>query len=319
MAEERKRCSWIHDTLCIHPRGDVYACCHLQPGPIGNIYEDSLAEIYNSERVREFRQQEIDGTLRCVKHCTLPHVEVASDSVYRDYHKDVRQLQFEFSEKCNIACIMCTQDHQNRLELDADVLVRNIEIPKSQPRTHLFGGEPLVIKSAKRFFAHCIEQGGTKVSFLTNGTAINDEMAKKIALHCDVISFSLNAATRETHEIVNAGSRFDKVIRNINRVIEAKRTLPGKVNICGHMTIVVENLEELPLFVEKRLEFEFEYINFGFDRKVPPLLAADPDRKARLAGALADTLSRHGGSKVDTRRLKLLFGDAADVQPAGAR
>jgi MoaA/NifB/PqqE/SkfB family radical SAM enzyme len=157
-------------------------------------------------------------------------VAIAGDSVYRDYHKDMRQLQIEFSEKCNIACVMCIQDDKNRLELDTEILVKNVDVPKSRPHMGLVGGEPLIIKSAKRFFDHCIEHRGAKISFVTNGTAISDEMAEKIVLHCFGIQFSVNAATAETHEIVNVGSRFDKVVHNINRIKGAKKRLDGKGN-----------------------------------------------------------------------------------------
>ena len=29
---ERKRCTWVHDSLYIKENGDVFPCCHLQPG-----------------------------------------------------------------------------------------------------------------------------------------------------------------------------------------------------------------------------------------------------------------------------------------------
>jgi radical SAM protein with 4Fe4S-binding SPASM domain len=309
MDEERQRCSWVHDTLCVDPHGDVFACCHLRPAAIGNINENTLADIYNGERIREFRQQEIDGTLACRKGCTLRQQDVAYEDVTRDYHKDIKMLQIEFSEKCNIACIMCTQDHHSRLELDETILVNNVEVPQSNPRILLYGGEPLVIQSAKRFFDHCAEHGA-KVSFITNGTAISEAMAKKIALHCHAIVFSLNAATKAMHEIVNAGSKFDKVIRNINRVIAAKRSLKGKVVIGGHMTLVPQNLEELPLFIEQREAFGFEWINFGYDVSVPPLLAADPDRKRRLGTAVHAALARCAPVRVEPSSLRRLFGDA---------
>jgi radical SAM protein with 4Fe4S-binding SPASM domain len=309
VAEERKRCSWVHDTLFIGPRGDVFGCPHFKPGPIGNIYDAPLRDIYNSERAREYRQQEIESNLKCLGRCTLPQKEIKYDDVWRDYDSQVKRLHIEFGEKCNIACIMCNQDHKSRLELDENVLVTNVDIPRSDPAILLQGGEPLVIQSAKRFFDHCAENGA-KVTFLTNGTAISEEMAEKIALHARSITFSLNAATKETHEIVNAGSKFDKVIRNIGRVTGAKRRLRGGVHINGHMTIVPENLDELPMFIEMREEFGFESINFGYDRSVPVLLAADPDRKARLACEVARAGAKCGWRRTDPTRLRQLFGDS---------
>src|SRR6202034_3684918 len=99
------------------------------------------------------------------------------------------RLQIEFGQKCNVRCIMCTQNHTSKVELDGETLVNNIEIPRSCGPIILQGGETLILDSAKQFFDHTAASGG-KVSILTNGTAISEVMAEKIALHCQYISFS---------------------------------------------------------------------------------------------------------------------------------
>jgi MoaA/NifB/PqqE/SkfB family radical SAM enzyme len=302
----RKRCNQVHDSLFIDDRGDVFACCHYKPGVIGNIYKDTLEEIYNSDIIRQFRQKEIDGTLACVENCTLPQSGILSDTIEHDYHTDVRQLKILFGERCNVKCIMCTQDHMSKLELDEEVLVSNVEIPRSRPTVIFQGGETLILKSAKRFFDHCADNG-SKIGIITNGTAISEEMAKKIALHCSNIEFSLNAASKETHEIVNVGSRFEKVLRNIKRVIEAKRRFNGTVTIIGHMTIVPENIHEIPEFIRKKAEFGFERISFGYDKSVPGMLTQNPTMKAELSIAVRAELARTNPTKhVYASRLRML-------------
>lgn len=313
MEDSRKRCSWIHDSLMVNPRGDVSACCHQQPGVVGNIYQNTLREIFNGDRLKQFRLQEIEGNLPCVKTCTLPQKpEVPGSS--SDYDADLRHLLIEFGEFCNIACVMCTQDHASRLELDPDAIVKNIDIPKALAVT-FFGGEPTILKSANRFFDHCAAHGA-KVRFITNGTAITEEMAAKIAQHCLAIAFSLNAASKEVHEIVNAGSKFERVLRNVRRVIDAKRRLDTNVVITGHMTIVAQNLHEIPQFIRKRAEFGFEFLNFGFDWRVSAILSKDPQMKERLASDVRAAIEEdpgtppfrkpHWTSRIDVGRLRML-------------
>jgi len=294
MASTRKRCSWIHDSLMINPQGQVRACCRRQPGVLGNIYENTLEEIFNGALVKHFRQQEIDGTLPCLKGCDLEQKPQVPDHVDSDYHTDLAHLLIEFGEFCNVRCVMCIQDHGSRLELDPETIIKNVGVPKSC-RVWLLGGEPMVLKSARGFFDHCVANG-TKVDIATNGTAITEQMAAKIALHCGIIYFSLNAATREIHEIVNVGSQFDKVLRNIRRVIQAKQELHGTAAIVGHMTIVKQNIHEIPLFVRKRAEFGFEFLHFGFDGSVPGLLAEDPEMKERLASELRSAIEEDSRS-----------------------
>lgn len=315
MALNGNRCTWVHDSMMVDATGKVYACCHHQPGVVGNINQTPLKEIFNGERIKQFRQQEIDGTLACAKNCTLrQNNKTPKPGVQHDYHQDLDQLLIEFGEFCNLACVMCGQDHDSRVELDPDIVVSRIEIPKSAPRVIFYGGEPLILKSALAFFDHCA-QHDTKVSFITNGTAITEEMADKIARHCRGITFSLNAATSEVHETVNVGSKFDRVLRNIKRVARAKQELNSKVSICGHMTIVVQNIHEVPQFIGKRVEFGFEYVNFSFDRTIPEYLAKNPDLKAQLKEAVTAAIRAepsgtpatwNGWSRIDAGRLRAL-------------
>ena len=303
---ERKRCTWVHDSLYIRDNGDVFPCCHLQPAAVGNIYKTSLKTIYNDERIKTFRQQEIAGTLKCMKGCTLPQVSPVEPMLDHDYDQDLKRVLFSFGEKCNIRCIMCSQNHDSRVELTEEVITQNIEIPKSRPTVTLLGGEPLILKSAKRFIDHWAGHGA-KMALLTNGTALSEDMARKIAENFSIISFSLNAATKEIHETVNAGSRFEKVVRNVGRMIEAKKQAKTKVVIVGHMTIVVENVHEIPDFIRKRDEFGFEHINFGYDKKVPPYLADNPELKDELIRAIAVEVAReHNPRRIDLHRLRLL-------------
>jgi radical SAM protein with 4Fe4S-binding SPASM domain len=307
-----KRCSWLHDSVSINPRGDVYACCHQKPGVFGNIYENTLEEIFNSDRVKQFRQQEIDGTLPCMKTCTLVQKDNVKDDVIGNYHADLRYLLIEFGDRCNIRCIMCVQDHASTLELDPETIVKNIEIPKSCDKISLYGGEPTILKSAKKFFDHCA-QSGSKVAFLTNGLAISEDMALKIARHCSDIFFSLNAASKEIHEIVNAGSKFEKVLRNVKRVVQAKKEVQGDVLIGGQMTIVEQNVHEIPQFIAKREEFEFEVVKFSYDWRVPRLLAKDPALKSRLTAEIGAAIEQAMSGKdprerrrIHTERLTML-------------
>jgi radical SAM protein with 4Fe4S-binding SPASM domain len=276
MSADRKRCSWVHDGMVVTPNGDVYACCHHKPGIVGNINEQPLEDIFNGDRIKEFRRQELEGTLPCVKGCTILQSKTIEDDIHHEYRGGFQRLQIEFGERCNIRCVMCPQDHKNTLELDPEIIVRNIELPQSCVDIRFYGG-----------------------------TAITEEMAAKMALHAKLVSFSLNAATKETHEIVNEGSRFDKVIRNIKRLAKAKKDLDGQVVIVGHMTIVEQNIHEIAQFIAKKDEFGFQVINFGFDWRVPRLLKKDPALKARLTEEIRAALEHALAGKPPYERMRI--------------
>jgi MoaA/NifB/PqqE/SkfB family radical SAM enzyme len=302
-------CPKLWDEVYIHDNGNVYTCCHEKPQALGNIYRDRMADLWNGELLQRLRQDSLRGRLGCYHDCTLLKKEeiTPEPKPLSVPYSELRRIKILFGEGCNISCIMCPQNHRSRVHLDEQKLIENLDLAPFE-RIELQGGEPLFIMAARRFFDHATSQG-KKVSFLTNGIIINDEWAEKIARHSSFVYFSLNAATKETHELVNRGSKWERVLRNIQRVRAARDAHGTDLRIVGHMTIVPENVAEIPSFIRRYREFGFDAINFGFDEGVPAYLksALDPARRRQLAQEIQAALAQSGdGATVNSLRLQLL-------------
>jgi MoaA/NifB/PqqE/SkfB family radical SAM enzyme len=114
-------------------------------------------------------------------------------------------------------------------------------------------GEPLLhpeITGIIRFAKVC---GIRNVSMVCNGMLLSEDKAREIiAAGLDLISFSVDAAKKETFEQIRPGSNFDTVIGNIDRFIEIRNDLSREkpwveINVC----LMRENVEEVPLIMEK--------------------------------------------------------------------
>lgn len=293
----------------IEENGDVYPCCHKQNSAIGNIYKENLRQIYGNELAQGLRRQSLSGRLKCFHGCIMLQ---KPDRRLRDSYRpdagynQLKTLHITFGQACNIKCIMCRQDAQCTGYLDDKVLIRNIDI-STLDIIILQGGEPLFINSARSFFDYAVSCG-KKPSLLTNGLLINDAWAEKIARNSKAVCFSINAATKATHEFVNRGSSWDAVINNIRRVREAKKRFGSKVKILGHMTIVLFNLDEIPLFMEKFRELGFDGVDFGYDIKSVPLYLQDhPAHKKSLRTRIKNAIAKlRDSSSINTFRLELL-------------
>jgi len=103
--------------LILEPDGSVGIC--RQKGsnfPIGNIKQNTIAEIWNNDKIRSWRREFLEGKpVTCkvdIKHeqcnrCTdnnkiLPHVEFAEVQT-----GPVLKLTANFNGKCNLQCQMC--------------------------------------------------------------------------------------------------------------------------------------------------------------------------------------------------------------------
>jgi MoaA/NifB/PqqE/SkfB family radical SAM enzyme len=168
------------------------------------------------------------------------------------------------------------------------------------------GGEPLFIKDARIFFETATQQG-KKVNLLTNGTIMDVETARRIAVSSTFINFSLNAATPATHEIVNKGSNWQKVMENITVVKNARDELKSPLIIHGHFTIIPENCAEIAKFIEMFPEFNFDTIDFGYDYKFPYYLKIHPRLKKKLKTDVSHAFENSAQkAKINTLRLRHL-------------
>ena len=303
-------CPLLWSEVFIDPKGDVYSCCHKKPSVVGNINEGKLEDIYNNAKVRELRQKSLDGQLECYEGCTIIDKEKEQkpkgfNQTTINYFADVKWLKIEFGELCNINCVMCWQDHKSKSVLSYKKLIENVDL-KPFESIEIQGGEPLAIADAKKFFEYVASQN-KRPFLLTNGLLIHDEWAQKIVLSSSSIHISLNAATGRMHEMINRGSKWDVVLKNIQRLREARERHKTAFKIIGHMTIVLENIQEIPLFINSFREFGVDRIKFGYDQKVPGYLRDHPFLKIALKREIYIALrGSQDPSLVELKRLRML-------------
>lgn len=304
-------CPQLWDGFYINRNGDVYPCCHQKPNVVGNINNTTLKEITNNAIMSDLREASLQGRLPCYGACTLLNKKTLSanpDLMVKNAYVNIHRLHISFGEACNIRCEMCShplRHAKNPLYLDADVVIRNVDITPIEDFV-IQGGEPLYVKPCLDFMEY-LENSGKKYTILTNGLLIDDSMAQRLASYAKVVSISLNGATKETHEGVNRGSKFEKVLNNIQLLRTARSELKTQLTIFGRMTLTTRNLHEIPQFIKKYKEFGFDRINFGFVKgSVPDFLKSHPDLFDFLRNKIPEALSGTDQRNVDILRLSQL-------------
>jgi len=185
------------------------------------------------------------------------------------------------------------------------MLIRHIDI---SPFSTIFlqGGEPLCIDECLKYMAY-LAKNQKKYSLLTNGTLIDENMAARLAKEAKLISISLNAATKETHEKINRGSSWEQVLGNIQSLRGYRERFNTDLSINGRMTLTVDALPEIPLFLRSYKKFGFDTINFGYDRDTVPLyLQQNPEFASTLSWDIATVMSTADLSTIDSLRLSQL-------------
>ncbi|OGR45263.1 MAG: hypothetical protein A2X35_03190 [Elusimicrobia bacterium GWA2_61_42] len=293
---ESTYCPKLWDEIGIDQNGKVYACCCACALSFGDIHKAPLRRIWNSAAARKLRKDSLNGALKCYERChVLQKAALPPPSPAKPLtspYENLKILTLRFGELCNIKCVMCVQDHRNTRSLGmADLKPLDL---RPFEGIELVGGEPLFIPAAREFFDYAAALG-KKVSFISNGTLINDEWARKIARHSRFLYVSLNAATKKTHERVNVGSSWDKVMKSVRSIRKYRQALPDRVHLQGHMTVVPENIHEVPLFIRTFKKLGFDRVCFSHSEDSVKYLFEDARRLLALkeGTAAAYAASKH--------------------------
>jgi radical SAM protein with 4Fe4S-binding SPASM domain len=280
-------CPRLWRELFIYEDGNVYACCHEQPRKLGNIYQQSLREIYHSSTMARMRKRSLQAHLHCYPTCNLLRAGEFANPVYDidSSYRNLQRLKIQFGQDCNISCIMCYQNKRklgNR-QLQAEALQRHVDLTPFSV-IDIQGGEPLFLSQARHYIDHIIAEK-KHFALLSNGVILTPDWARKIVDHSPAYHVSINAATATTHEIVNRGSSWARVLANLETLATLRKQRQSQLQLKGHFTIIPENQHEIPDFIASFTNLGFDHIDFGYDWKFPAWLRLRPVLRKRLQQA----------------------------------
>jgi MoaA/NifB/PqqE/SkfB family radical SAM enzyme len=165
-------------------------------------------------------------------------------------------VTLETTAVCNLKCVQCPRENPNgtlvETELDAAIFDKFEPYIPYLTLLQLHGlGEPMLAD----LFWQIISHEGTKdvsiVEVNSNGTLLTERNIERLLTSgLKMVNFSLDAATASTYKKIRAGN-FEKVIKGIRRLVERRKQYPDTgLRMCMNMTLMVENITELPAFIE---------------------------------------------------------------------
>lgn len=252
--------------------GDVLLCsCPADmPYTIGNIYNNSLQEIWLNESAQRVRQAVIDQDFTyCSWNCSslpnLPDRPLVLPTV-PDFPRIVK---VDLDKSCNLKCPSCREN--SIMEKNSDRINKQIEIfdelkrwALNNPDKHLViiplgGGEVFASHSGLKFIQSLQNFPGKNLhlQITTNGTLVykNKELLMNIKPLLQSFVISLDAATAETYKQVRGGD-WDEVMRGMEFL---HQTL--KLPLTLRFVIQKSNWQEIQQFAElaDRFNAKFHY------------------------------------------------------------
>lgn len=156
---------------------------------------------------------------------------------------------------CNHRCTFCAVDmlgYPNR-SLNADMLIQRIQEMKQMRDEDPDGlgvksiqfageGEPTLHKELPRIY-EATRAAGIDIGMLTNGTALNERMARGIIPHVNgYLQTSINGGTKESYPKIHRCSpeHWNLLWRNLKRTVAIKQELGAKdCDLGANMTVLI--------------------------------------------------------------------------------
>jgi len=177
-------------------------------------------------------------------------------------------VTLETTTICNLRCVMCPQSYPgipNPQSMSVETVERLMKILSDTQIIEAHGvGEPI---ANPRFFdiLNVLEPlRGREIVINCNGHLLTeqkiDQLLKSVLT---LINFSLDAATPETYKRIRGGD-FNNAVRKIRNLIkERNRRKLGRPKVYINMTLMRENIEELPRFIELGADLNVDGVHFS--------------------------------------------------------
>lgn len=165
-------------------------------------------------------------------------------------------VQMEPVGQCNLRCQMCPiqfredgPPHGPPAFMDFDTFTQLIDELTTLEHLHLQGlGEPMMHPRFFDMVAYAAGRG-IRVTTNTNMTLVLNSRRAERAVTCglDCIHVSIDGATPETYERIRARGRFDRVLRGLQLLADARRAAGVAGPQMRLVTVIMrQNLHELP-------------------------------------------------------------------------
>jgi MoaA/NifB/PqqE/SkfB family radical SAM enzyme len=273
-------------------RGDVYFCCQSWvTRSIGNMGDKPVAEVWNSKAAQAFRRSILDGSFEYCRADLCPYLqrvdgpvqrlEDVTDPDLRDVIENRRTVMpfgpkdiiCCFDQSCNLSCPTC-RDHlimetahggaitgiQKRLESEALADARLLYITGS--------GDPFGSPYFRRWLQTMDRAAMPRLERIhlhTNGLLWTPRIWGSIPAETRALvkstTISIDAAQAETYAENRRGGDFATLLQRLAFIADLRRNGPLQY-LEIHMTVQLNNFEQMPAFVELGRRYACDRVTF---------------------------------------------------------
>lgn len=338
----QKFCLMPFVNIILEPNGSVGLCRHKgTEHSLGNLKENTWAEIWNGPEARKWRQEFLEGKPQLCKaelehqNCNLcpqlgkmfPTGNEQTKNFFKPQVEKPLRLTANFNGQCNLQCQMC----------DVWQLPNGFYTEENfwkEARTELFpylqeidmlSGEPFLQEDTFKLIDELSQcNPNCQWSITTNA---HWRFNKKIKEALDKITIkniilSVDSLDEETYAKIRYPGKLKLVLENIEllRAYEQERLETGKSPLSFNLNFLVQkdNWREIPHVITYCLERNIHpFITFCYIPNEHSLLSLAPEERVKVVQNLLDNLS-WGELALSHRVLSPLIDSLEEIDKAAA-
>lgn len=182
-----------------------------------------------------------------------------------DYSPFPLQGKVEITRRCNLNCGMCLRSHlpiyPDMTEAQFELVLEKLKnLVVFQPHGY---GEPLMHPKFERFM-EIVTAKHMAIHLVTNGLLLNESLADAFLQHCKPlkITYSIDAADKETYEKIRVGGNFYDLLWNMRHVVGYKKLWGLNTHLNWYCTLADYNFDQAEKIVRLASEIGLDSVNF---------------------------------------------------------
>jgi hypothetical protein len=271
--------------------GKSHLCCaSWLPHSIGDLAEQSVDDVWNSEAAQSIRNSILDGSFRYCNKTACPQIAgnllplkanlVSESERWRDIITNYRTrlpilphvVNLAYDETCNLSCPSCrthvvAADEATRKRFDTLQEEKILPLLRNAELAFISGlGDPFASKNFRNLLNRLGPDDYPDLRFqiMTNGMLLTRrEWARFPTLHGRVayLRISIDAATGPTHELLRRGARWPVMEENLAFARELRTEgLIDRLELS--FTVQVDNYQEMGQAVDLARHFGADHLAF---------------------------------------------------------
>lgn len=249
--------------------GNAIACCYNRKHIMGKYPEQSIKQIWESDKANELRQALRKhnfslGCQGCLSQILAGNFDATKakqyDSNLMNGNGYPSVMEFELDNTCNLECAMCSGDFSSLIRANREhrpplynpydeAFLQQLEefIPYLE-EVKFYGGEPFLIETYYRIIEMIIRiKPSIHIIIQTNGTIWNNRVKNLLAKAKATINLSLDSLQKETYEGIRINAKFERVMEHMQHFRQYCKEAGTTFYISA--CLMRTNWHELPDFV----------------------------------------------------------------------